>query len=131
MRGRRTFQWLSAVAILAIPIAVVAWLAMPRDAVPTTPLTTGQIPASPVTGVVIGVDSVGLGQVKSFTLRGEGGAAYSLALGNLENASEFSPSHLLEHMATSQPIRAFYRVESGVPTAYRLEDATGGSPGPT
>lgn len=82
------------------------------------------LPSSPVVGVVVGVDSEGLGQIRGFKLR-VGGYEYQLRLGQLENATEFSPSHLAEHLATSQPIRAWYRLEDGVPVAYRLEDAPG------
>jgi hypothetical protein len=78
-----------------------------------------------VEGVVIAVDAVGLGQVRGFTLRpADAGFAFTFTLGNLENAAEFSPSHLTEHMASSEPIRAWYHLESGLPVVYRLEDAT-------
>ena len=129
-RGRRAFQWASLAAIVVIPIAVAAWLLSPKAtcACSPTPAPTGELPASPVIGIVIAVDSQGLGQVRGFTLRGEGGVDYALQLGRLENPTEFSPSHLTEHMASSQPIRAFYRLENGLPTVYRLEDATAASP---
>lgn len=86
--------------------------------------------ASPVTGVVIAVDSAGLGQVRDFVIRVADGATVTLAVGTLENATEFSPSHLVEHMASSEPIRAYYRLEDGSPVAYRLEDAPLPSPSP-
>ena len=123
-RGRRAFRWFSLFALVAIPIAVVVWLAAPKATCACSPLPTGTLPASPVTGVVIAVDSAGLGQVHGFTLRGDGGFAYALKLGTLENATEFSPGHLLEHMASSQQVRAYYRLQDGVPTVYRLEDAS-------
>lgn len=47
----------------------------------------------------------------------------TFTLGPLDNATEFSPSHLTEHMATSEPIRAYFRIENGSPVAHRLEDA--------
>lgn len=84
---------------------------------------TPELPSSPVVGVVVAVDSAGLGQVSGFSLRVDGGWAFKLALGPLENAAEFSPSHLAEHLASSEPIRAFYRLEGGAPVVYRLEDA--------
>jgi hypothetical protein len=46
-------------------------------------------------------------------------------MGPLENAAEFSPSHLSEHLATSEPVRAWFRVENGQRIVYRLEDAPG------
>jgi hypothetical protein len=85
--------------------------------------TEPPLPPSPIVGVVVAVDSAGLGQVKAFTLRLTDGSTILLTLGALENVTEFSPSHLSEHQATSQPVRAFYRLEDGKPVIYRLEDA--------
>jgi hypothetical protein len=81
-------------------------------------------PSSPVDGVVVGIDSAGLGQVRSFQLRvaNEGGTI-SLALGPLENATQFPPGHLAEHEATASPVRAYFRVSAGSLVVYRLEDA--------
>lgn len=84
------------------------------------PPTTRQ---SPVLGVVMRVDSAGLGQVRAFDLRLENGSTVTLTLGPLENAADFSPNHLAEHQASSEPVRAFYRLEAGIPVVYRLEDA--------
>ena len=83
-----------------------------------------QIPASPLVGVVVGVDSPSLGKVNSFQLRLTDGSVFTLTMGILENPTQFSPSHLLSHQASSVPIRAFYLLQNGVPTVYRLEDAT-------
>jgi len=120
-RGRRAFQWFSLFAIVAIPLAAMLWLAAPKATCACTPSPV--LTPSPVDGVVVAVDSSGLGQVRGFTLRVDGGFAFDLELGSLENATQFSPGHLAEHMASSQRVRAFYRVENGVPTVYRLEDA--------
>lgn len=96
---------------------------------PTDPIATnGPLPASPVIGIVVAVDAPSLGQVNAFALQTPDGSAFDFQMGTLENPTEFSPSHLSEHMATSTPIRVFYRVEGGVPVAYRLEDATAPSP---
>ena len=86
-------------------------------------------PASPVDGVVIGVDAQSLGDVRGFTLRTMDGLTLTLTLGTLENATAFSPSHLSEHQATSEPIRVWFRVEAGQSVVYRLEDATPASTG--
>jgi hypothetical protein len=86
---------------------------------------------SPVTGVVVAVDSAGLGDVRDFVVRVADGTTVTLAVGQLENATEFSPSHLVEHMASSEPIRAWYRIENGSPVAYRLEDAPPATSEPT
>jgi hypothetical protein len=79
---------------------------------------------SPVVGVVTVVDSTGLGQVDQFVLRLPDASTMTLAMGPLENATEFSPSHLAEHQVTSEPIRVFFRMENGVPIVYRIEDAS-------
>ena len=81
-------------------------------------------PPSPLVGVVVSVDTPSLGKVNGFGLRLADGSIVTLKVGVLENPTQFSPSHLLEHEATSLPIRAFYRIEDGAPVAYRLEDAT-------
>jgi hypothetical protein len=74
-------------------------------------------------GLVVDVEASGLTDVRSFTLRTDDGAQTRYRIGSLENATEFPPSHLGEHRATGEPVRVFYRVESGERVAYRLEDA--------
>jgi hypothetical protein len=81
-------------------------------------------PPSPVVGVVVSVDTPSLGKVNGFALRLADGSTLTLKVGVLENATQFSPSHLLAHEATSVPIRAFYRLQNGAPVVYRLEDAS-------
>ncbi len=81
------------------------------------------VPASPAEGVVVHVDSTGLGNVTGFTMRLPGGATLALTLGTLENATQFAPGHLAEHQATSSPVRAWFVANGGVLTLYRLEDA--------
>jgi hypothetical protein len=87
-------------------------------------------PPSPVVGVVVAIDQVSLTQVNSFDLRMSGGATVRLKVGILDNATEFSLSHLAAHMATGVPIRAFYRTENGEPFVYHLEDAVPASASP-
>jgi len=118
----RAFRLLPALAVLAGVIAIGILGFSPNAACACTP-TTPPAPSSPVDGVVIAVDSAGLGQVKAFVLRLPDASTLTLTLGTLENATAFSPGHLAEHMATSFPVRAFFRMENGVPTVYRLEDA--------
>ena len=89
---------------------------------PTSPPPTPDVP-SPAEGVVVAVDSSGLTDVRGFTLRTSSGFTFDFRLGPLENAAEFSPSHLAEHMATSAPVRAWFRVANGERVVYRLEDA--------
>jgi hypothetical protein len=109
---------LAGVGVVLVLLAVLAPLASCGWSATAPPL-----PPSPMIGVVIAVESAGVGQVKGFTLRLPDAVSYTFTLGTLENATEFSPSHLAEHQITSAPIRAFYRVENGVLVAYRLEDA--------
>ncbi len=81
------------------------------------------LPVSPIDGVVVHVDSTGLGNVTGFTLRLPGGATVVLSLGTLDNATQFAPGHLAEHETTGLPVRAWFVLSSGVPIVYRLEDA--------
>lgn len=78
---------------------------------------------SPVDGVVVAVDARSLTDVRGFTLRTAGGQSFDFTLGDLENATHFTPSHLKEHQATSLPIRVWFMVQDGERIAYRLEDA--------
>lgn len=120
---RRLLFILVGVPIVAIAafVALLVWAIATSCACTPVPV----MPASPVEGVVVSVDAPSLGDVLGFQLRTPGGATYTLKLGTLENATQFSPSHLSEHEATSSPIRAWYRLDNGVPVVYRLEDASG------
>ena len=73
-------------------------------------------------GVVVGVQSEGLDKVHGFTLRLDDGSLVEFDVGVLENGNIFPPSHLVEHLADSQPLRVFYREDDGRRVAYRLED---------
>jgi hypothetical protein len=108
--------------IAGIAILGGAYLARPAPLCACSP-TAPPIPPSPVDGVVVFVDSSGLTAVRGFSVRLADGTTVHLEMGVLENAAEFSPSHLTEHMATGEPIRAFYRFLNEVPYVYRLEDA--------
>ena len=107
---------------VAIAIAAITTSACVVRSKQPTPLPYEGL-VSPVDGDVIAVDSAGLTDVRRFTLRTFGQATVDFKLGPLENATEFSPSHLAEHMATSIPVRVYFRVENGERVAYRLEDA--------
>ncbi|MEO8273043.1 MAG: hypothetical protein ABI620_03170 [Chloroflexota bacterium] len=117
-RRTRFLPTLIAIGVIVV-IGFVGLRGKPSDPV----ATIGPLPASPVIGVVVAVDSPSLGQVNAFALQTPDGSAFDFTMGQLENPTEFSPSHLSEHMATSTPIRVFYRLENGKPVAYRLEDA--------
>lgn len=112
---------LSIAAALAIVAYVIGLFVLGWYACTCSP--TPALPASPAAGVVVGVDSAGLGQVSDFTLRVRG-YPYVFRVGALENVTEFPPSHLVEHLASSQPVRVYYRLDGSVPVVYRLEDAS-------
>jgi len=54
----------------------------------------------------------------------------AFTLGPLENASQFAPGHLNEHVATAVPVLVTYRDDNGQRVVVRLEDAPGASPRP-
>ena len=100
-------------AVAAITIAAVLWLNQPANHP-----ETGE-----VVGVVVAVDSQGLGLVRSFTLRLPGGEQEVFSLRALQNGTAFPPGHLAEHQATAAPVLVTYRVEGTERLAIRLEDA--------
>jgi len=76
-----------------------------------------------MTGVVVGVDSRSLADVRGFTLRLAGGELVDFSLRALGNGTEFAPGHLAEHQATAEPIRVWWRMDGAERLAIRLEDA--------
>ena len=122
-------QWLGFGALFGSIAAVVVvgavFLLGPRFACGCTPVSQTPDVASPVEGIVLAVDSAGLGDVRGFTLRPATGASpIGFLLGSLENPVDFPPSHLAEHQASSEPIRVYFRTENGSRLVYRLEDAS-------
>lgn len=79
--------------------------------------------ATAVDGVIVGVQAEGLDRVAGFTLRTADGASIAFVIGALDNGAEFPPGHLVEHQATAQPVRVWYRTEGADKVAVRLEDA--------
>ena len=92
--------------------------------------TLGQPPRQTETGVVIAVDASSLTDVKGFTIRTPDGRTVAFKLGQLENASQFAPGHLNEHVATAVPVLVTYRDMDGERVVVRLEDAVVASPSP-
>jgi len=80
--------------------------------------------ATAAVGVIVGVRSEGLDRVSGFTLRTTDQGTLTFVVGDLENGAAFPPGHLVEHQATAQPVRVWYRTEAGEKVAIRLEDAT-------
>lgn len=104
-----------ALGTLLVPIMAIA-------ACGPAPVATPDV-RSPVDGVVISVDAVSLTDVRGLTLRTSSGFSFDFTIGDLENATQFSPSHLKEHQATSAPIRVWFQSVNGDRVVYRLEDA--------
>ncbi len=75
------------------------------------------------TGVVVAVESVSLTDVRGFTIRTSDGRTVEFRIGTLENGAQFPPGHLVEHQATSAPVKVFYRDVGTAHVAYRIEDA--------
>jgi hypothetical protein len=78
---------------------------------------------SVVVGVIVGVESEGLDQVRGFTLRTDEGLTMEFAIGTLERGAEFPPGHLVEHQATAQPVRVSFVMDGEARIAVRIEDA--------
>jgi hypothetical protein len=134
VRGRPTPpRWLVGGLLAMVVLIAAAWVSglEPAGVCACTPaLPTQDLPPSPVVGVVVSIDQVSLTQVNSFEVRVSNGKTVTLKVGALDNATQFSLSHLATHMATGVPIRAFYRLESGEPVVYHLEDAVPATPSP-
>jgi hypothetical protein len=122
--GRARRPLLLALAVVVLAIGAVGIAAFAPGALCACSPTLPPLPPSPVVGVVTTVDSSSLGVVQHVTLRLTDGQTASLQIGVLENATEFPPGHLAEHQVSSEPVRAFYRLDAaGAPIVYRLEDA--------
>jgi hypothetical protein len=106
------------VAVGSIEAPASGGAAAPSPA-PATPLPAG----SPVEGVLVDIDSAGLADVDGFTLRLADGRTVAFRVGILENGDEFPVGHLAEHLATSAPVRVFFRAEGPDLVVYRIEDA--------
>ena len=108
-------------------VAVLAVLVVAVAAAATIFGGTARDPEAPqgdqVVGIVTSIDSEGLTNVRSFTLRTQDGRDETFAIGTLENGAEFPPGHLAEHQALGSPIRVWYRADGDAKVAFRLEDA--------
>ncbi|MEJ7748158.1 MAG: hypothetical protein WKF56_02580 [Candidatus Limnocylindrales bacterium] len=118
---RRTRSPLAVLLVAAIAVTGGAALILGgpagRDPDPSVDLTA-------VVGVVQAIDSGGLADVRSFTLRTSDGRSLEFSLTNLAGGAGFPAGHLAEHQATSDPVRVWYRSNGGTLEAIRLEDPT-------
>jgi hypothetical protein len=116
-RTRTLFAALFGAVVIATGLAAILLSGSPP------PTSTAPPGTSEMTGVVVAVDSAGLGNVRGFTLRRPGGELVDFDLRALENAAQFPPGHLAEHQATAAPVNVWYRMDGADRLAIRLEDA--------
>jgi len=121
-RGTRRLFVAALVAVIGVTAAVVI-LAGGSTGGPGGPGATPPSEASAVVGVIVAVDSAGLGSVNGFTLRQAGGDQLTFDLSALQDGTRFPPGHLAEHQATAQPVRVWYREDGSRRLALWLEDA--------
>lgn len=74
-----------------------------------------------IAGVVVDVESEGLGNVTSFDVRSEG-TSYEIFIDPGATYS-FPPSHLSDHLASSEPVRVGLTERDGRLYATSIEDA--------
>jgi hypothetical protein len=104
---------------------VAAGCAEPQGQVgPAAATAAAALLTSPVEGRVIKLDTEGLTNVRGFILRTDAGTEITFAVGPLENAVEFPPSHLAEHMAMGDAVRVSFREDGPDLVVYRVEDAS-------
>jgi hypothetical protein len=119
---RRTRNLFAIVLVAVIALSGGAALILGGGSSPT-PAATPPAGTTEVVGVVVAVDSQGLGDVRGFTLRRSGGEELGFSLAALENGTQFPPGHLAEHLADAAPVRVWYRESGGERLALWLEDA--------
>jgi hypothetical protein len=120
---RRTRVLFAALFAAIVILTAVAAVLLSETGVVDPDLPAGTTDMSDMTGVVVGVDSSGLADVRGFTLRIAGGELVEFSLRALTNESEFAPGHLAEHQATAEPVRVWWRMDGAERLAIRLEDA--------
>jgi hypothetical protein len=117
-RATRNLFALVLVAVIALTGAAALLLGRSSLIDPGAPAN-----ATAIDGVIVAVRSEGLDRVDGFDLRTIDHGTLAFTLGDLENGTEFPPGHLVEHQATAQPVRVWYRTEGSDRVAVRLEDA--------
>ena len=117
-RGTRKLFLLSFIVVFAITGAAVLIFGGVGRAGPST---RPDLPTA--IGVIVAVDSAGLSNVNTFTLRQADGTNLKFDLTKQENAVQFPPGHLQQHLATARLTQVWYRAEGGVLFAIQLADA--------
>lgn len=82
-------------------------------------------PDRSASGIVTGIETLGLGRVQSFRLRTQAGDSLEFTIDGpvaLDGAA-FPPDHLRAHMATAEGITVAYRTDGDVRVVVRLTDA--------
>ena len=107
-------------------IVLVVLIAVTGGAALILGVAGGSAPGAPLgttsaDGVVVAVDAAGLGDVRGFTLREDGGSLLGFRL-ELADPTHFPPGHLAEHQATAEPVRVWYRMDGSALVAVRIDD---------
>lgn len=76
-------------------------------------------------GIVIGIDTLGVGRVQGFTLRTQDGAELDFTIegGTDMSGGAWPPDHLQEHRATATGVAVVYRTDGDRRIVTRLDDA--------
>jgi hypothetical protein len=114
---------LAAAACSTTPTPTVGPIETSSMAAPASGTPAAEALTSPVDGVLTHIDAAGLSEVTGFTLRLATGREVTFKIGILENGDQFPPGHLAEHLATSTPVRVYFRPDGPDLVVYRLEDA--------
>ncbi len=93
------------------------------DASAAAPSGSSAVPQSPVSGLILHVDTAGLGRVTGFRLLTSTGQQLDFTMGLQDNAAQFPAAHLSEHMASGTPVLVTFRREGSTLVAYHLGDA--------
>jgi hypothetical protein len=82
---------------------------------------TGGKPSSPVTGVILTIDSEGFDEVQGFTLRADG-ETYDFVLAPGQDFG-FPLAHLQSHLVGAEPVEVSFEERDGELFATAIDDA--------
>ena len=117
--GTRRIFLVALVLVVAAAGAAVVFLGGGGPAASPIPSGTQEL-----SGVIVAVDSAGLGDVRGVTIRTADGTLVDFSLERLQNGAEFPPGHLAEHQATAEAVSIRYVERDGVRLALRIDDAS-------